>query len=139
MSADQQTANDRIRASWALAAADAGRTGRVFYSNLFRVDPSTKPLFVGDLDLQARKLTQTLTFIVDHLDDTDTLMPAAADLARRHVRYGVSAAQYASVGQALIETFRQVLGPAFTDEDEAAWVTTYNTLAGAMIEAAYDT
>lgn len=128
---------DRIRATWALAATDADRTAQIFYANLFRLDRSTKPLFVGDLRLQGRKLTQTLTFIVDNLENHDALIPAAVDLAKRHVEYGVLAAQYASVGGALIETFKQLLGGMFTAEDEAAWITVYQGLSGAMIEAAY--
>ncbi len=128
---------ERIRASWALAAADAETTARVFYAKLFRLDPSTKPLFVGDLTLQGRKLTQTLTFIVDNLEDTDLLFPAAIDLAQRHVAYGVQEDQYASVGVALIDTFKQLLGSAFSAEDEQAWQTTYQGLSDAMIQAAY--
>lgn len=128
---------ERIRASWALAAADADATARVFYAKLFRLDPTTKPLFVGDLTLQGRKLTQTLTFIVDNLEDADVLYPAAIDLAQRHVAYGVQADQYASVGMALIGTFKQLLGPSFTLEDETAWATAYQGLSDAMIAAAY--
>ena len=127
----------RIRNTWALAAADPDRTARIFYANLFRMDATTKPLFVGDLQLQGRKLTQTLAFIVDKLDDPDALLPAAQDLARRHVTYGVSEAQYASVGAALVTTFKQLLGPQFSPEDETAWRDIYGWLSGAMIKAAY--
>ncbi len=128
---------ERIRTSWSIAAVDPGRTAQIFYANLFRLDPTTKPLFVGNLSLQGRKLTQTLSFIVDNLENPDTLMPAAVDLAKRHVGYGVVPEQYASVGAALIETFKQLLGPAFTPEDEAAWGEVYQGLSGAMIAAAY--
>ncbi len=128
---------DRIRTSWSLAAADPRRTAQVFYSNLFRLDPTTKPLFVGDLTLQGRKLTQTLTFIVDNIDDEETLIPAAVDLARRHIGYGVEPEQYDSVGAALIETLRQLLGPAFSEEDAAAWADAYSALSRAMVDAAY--
>lgn len=134
---DKTEAVRRIRATWAMAAADADRAGRIFYSNLFRIDETTKPLFAGDMALQARKLTDTLSFIVDHLEDPDILLPAAIDLAKRHVGYGVTAGQYASVGSALIDTFRQMLGAGFSGEDEKAWVQTYQSLANAMISAAY--
>ena len=128
---------ERIRASWALAASDADTTANVFYAKLFRLDPSTKPLFVGDLGLQGRKLTQTLSFIVDNLEDPDVLVPAAIDLAQRHVSYGVVAEQYASVGAALIDTFKRLFGAAFSPEDEAAWLEAYQGLSDAMIRAAY--
>ena len=128
---------DRIRTSWAKAAALSDEFARAFYANLFRTDASTKPLFVGDLELQGRKLMQTLGFIVDHLDDTDALLPAARDLAIRHVSYGVTADQYHSVGAALIKTMKQLLGPEFSPEDETAWTDVYGGLSQAMISAAY--
>ncbi|MEM6480704.1 MAG: globin domain-containing protein [Pseudomonadota bacterium] len=131
--------NARVRATWALAVADKDRTARVFYSNLFRLDGTTKPLFQGDMELQGRKLMQTLSFIVDHLEDMDVLVPAARDLAINHVGYGVTADQYGSVGTALIETLRQLLGSSFSREDERAWADTYGTLADVMIGAAYST
>ncbi|MEJ6391914.1 globin domain-containing protein [Gymnodinialimonas sp. 2305UL16-5] len=126
-----------MRSTWALAAAEPDRTARAFYANLFRIDASTKPLFVGDMELQGRKLTHTLGFIVDHLDDPQALLPAAVDLAQRHVGYGVTAAQYASVGAALIETFQQLLGPEFSAADETAWRQIYQGLSDAMVKAAY--
>ena len=128
---------ERVRSTWALAAADPARTGQVFYSILFRVDPTTKPLFVGDLELQSRKLVQTLTYIVDNLEDPDSLLPTAIDLAITHVGYGVMPEQYASVGQALMEALRQLLGPSFSAEDQEAWGTTYEGLSSEMIKAAY--
>ena len=128
---------DRIQASWAVAATDADRMSRLFYSALFRIDPSAKILFAGDMKLQGRKLAQTLTFIVDNLEDQDLLLPAAVDLAKRHVAYGVTPAQYDTVGAALIEAMKQILGPTFSSQDEAAWRVTYEGLAKTMVEAAY--
>ena len=128
---------DNIRRTWAIAAAVPDQTATTFYGTLFRLDASTKPLFVGDLDLQGRKLTQTLSFIVDHLDDTEVLLQAARDLAIRHLDYGVTSAQYVSVGTALISTLKQLLGPEFSAEDEAAWGRVYTALSGHMIESAY--
>ncbi|WP_179379070.1 globin domain-containing protein [Jannaschia marina] len=127
----------RVRRSWAQIAGDPDAAARLFYAKLFRIDPSTKPLFVGDPVLQGRKLMQTLSFVVDHLDDEGRLMPAARDLAVRHVGYGVVAEQYASVGAALIETLARLIGPDFSTEDRAAWAETYRALSDAMIAAAY--
>ncbi|MEM6385662.1 MAG: globin domain-containing protein [Pseudomonadota bacterium] len=131
--------HDRIRRTWAQAAAISSETSKVFYSNLFRLDATTKQLFVGDLDLQGRKLMQTLGFIVDHLDEPEILVPAAEALAVRHVGYGVSADQYASVGEALIKTLDQLLGKDFSDEDRMTWAEVYGELSQAMIAAAYGT
>lgn len=132
-----ETDQDRIRRTWAQAASISEEMSRVFYGNLFRLDPTTKPLFVGDLRLQGRKLVQTLGFIVDNLAEPETLLPAAEALAVRHVGYGVVAEQYASVGSALIKTLAQMLGDSFSKEDELAWANTYGGLSEAMIAAAY--
>ena len=128
---------DRIRATWSLAMSDPARTSTLFYSTLFRLDPSTKPLFVGDLELQGRKLIQTLAFIVDHLDDLETLLPAAHDLAISHVSFGVTADQYDTVGAALITTLQKLLGAGFTPHDTEIWTDVYTVLATHMVRSAY--
>ena len=128
---------DCVRRTWAMAATNGEKASFAFYSKLFQFDPSTKTMFAGDLTLQARKLTETLSFIVDHLDDLDVLVPAAKDLARRHVDYHVVAEHYKPVGAALISTFKQLLGAKFTSRDEEAWRNVYTILADVMIDAAY--
>ncbi|MEL7345216.1 MAG: globin family protein [Pseudomonadota bacterium] len=131
------SSHQRIRQTWAKVANLSDDFARIFYANLFRIDTSTRPLFVGDLDLQGRKLVQTLGFIVDNLDAPDALLPAAKDLAIRHVAYGVTQDQYASVGAALIKTLGQFLGEEFSPRDADAWGEVYGGLSAAMIESAY--
>lgn len=129
--------HDRVRMGWALAAAIPERTAQTFYANLFATDPSTRSLFRGDLQLQGKKLTATLGFIVDHLDDPDTLLDAARALAVRHVAYGVTPDQYATVGAALISTLQELLGADFSPEDRLAWTRIYTALSAEMVDAAY--
>ena len=126
-----------VRETWALAAASPDATARLFYANLFRIAPSTKPLFVGDMEMQGRKLTSTLNFVVQSLDDLESLVPAAEDLARRHLDYGVTEEQYGSVGEALIATLAQMLGPMFTSQARDSWVAVYGVLQKVMVKAAY--
>ena len=128
----------RIRRSWAKAAASGELVGRIFYSNLFKLAPAAREMFPEVIDDQARKLLQTLNWIIDHLVDQNTLVPAAQNLAIRHVRYDVKPEHYPAVGEALIETLRQGLGDEFNDADEAAWLRVYSTLSGVMISAAYE-
>jgi hemoglobin-like flavoprotein len=127
----------RIRKNWASAIAARDIVGRVFYENLFRIAPATRPLFPETLDEQGRKLVQTLSWIVDHLDQADDLDAGAEALALRHVGYGVTAQQYDAVGTALIATLQAGLGDDFSKEDEAAWVRVYTDLSQRMISAAY--
>ena len=125
----------RVRKGWATAVAAADQTAQRFYANLFRIAPETRPLFREDIDVQGRKLIETLDFIVDSLDDLDTLLPAARDLAIRHIAYGVQTEHYEYVGTALVTTLRDLLGHDFTAEDEAAWGRIYGALSQQMVEA----
>ncbi|MEL6482329.1 MAG: globin domain-containing protein [Pseudomonadota bacterium] len=126
-----------IRATWAKVAPVAPMASRLFYGRLFRVAPQTRDLFHADMEAQGRKLTATLGFVVDNLDQPEKLAPAARDLAIRHVDYGVTADQYAAVGEALIWMLRELLGPAFGEAENAAWLAAYTALSDMMVEAAY--
>ena len=81
-----------------------------------------------------RKLEHQL---IASLDEEDALLAAAADLAVRHVAYNVTADQYALVGQALLDTLRELLGTKFDPATEAAWAETYTGLSQHMISSAY--
>ncbi|MEM1428325.1 MAG: globin domain-containing protein [Pseudomonadota bacterium] len=126
-----------VRKGWATTALMQDQTARAFYSNLFQIAPQTRALFRGDMDVQGRKLVNTLGFVVDHLDDAETLLPEARELAVRHVRYGVTADQYDAVGAALLQTLQDLLGDGFGAEDRAAWAAVYESLAHEMKRAAY--
>ena len=45
---------DRIRASWAMAAQDPEHLADVFYSTLFELDDTTRPLFEGNMKVQGK-------------------------------------------------------------------------------------
>jgi hemoglobin-like flavoprotein len=109
----------------------------LFYGRLFEIAPALKPLFRGDMDEQGRKLMATLAAVVHGLSNLESILPAASALARRHVGYGVKAADYAPVGAALLWTLERGLGDAWTPELAAAWGAAYTTLSQFMIEEAY--
>ncbi|MBS7790401.1 hypothetical protein KTR66_10355 [Roseococcus sp. SDR] len=111
---------------------------RIFYARLREADPSTAPLFAkSDMALQGHKLMAAIAMVVNGLNRPEVVIPAAQDMARRHVGYGVTRAHYASVGAALLWTLGQGLGASFTPEVEAAWTAAYDLLSAIMIEAAY--
>jgi hemoglobin-like flavoprotein len=74
-----------IRRPWSLAALNKMQVTLIFYANLFRITPNTEVLFKNDLTSQATKLMDTLTFIVDHPDEPEALLPAARDLELQEV------------------------------------------------------
>jgi len=128
---------ERVKTSFARVAPDAAGVAHDFYERLFRIAPNVRGLFRGDMQEQGVKLMLTLRAVVTGLNHLDALVPAAQDLARRHVGYGVEAEHYPVVGEALIETLRERLGGEFTPETEAAWAAAYGTLCDVMLAAAY--
>ena len=125
-----------VRDTWAQIVPIAPTAARLFYGRLFEIAPTLRPLFRhADMDVQGNKLLQVLGFAVAHLDKLDTLAPTVEALGRRHAAYGVEDRDYAAVGDALIWTLQQGLGPAFTQEARAAWTTTFQLIAGIMRSA----
>ncbi|MEM7749368.1 MAG: globin family protein [Pseudomonadota bacterium] len=127
-----------VQSSFAKVVPISDEAGRMFYGRLFNTAPDVRPLFRGDLDEQSRKLMQMLATVVGGLSDLEKIIPAAQKLAVRHVDYGVTAAQYEPVGEALIWTLSEGLGDQFDADTEAAWRRAYAALSGVMIEVAYE-
>ena len=119
-----------ITTSFTQIAPIAEEAAAMFYARLFEIDPTTKPLFKEtDMREQGRKLMQTLGTAVGAIHRLESIIPDLEALGKRHLAYGVSQEQYASVGQALIWTLGQGLGETFTPEVETAWTKVYTLLA----------
>jgi hemoglobin-like flavoprotein len=124
-----------VRESFAKVVPIKEQAAALFYDRLFAIDPSTRPLFRGDMKSQGAKLMAAIGAVVKSLDRIETMLDDLRALARRHDRYGVQEAHYASVGTALLWTLDQGLGVDFTPEVRDAWATAYGLLSNAMIEA----
>ena len=85
---------------------------------------------------QRQKLIDTLTLAVRSLNNLDVLHPALKDLGRRHRGYGVTAAHYDSVGQALLWTLERGLGPQWTPATAAAWTELHGSISAVMLRGA---
>ena len=128
---------DAIQDSFAKVKPIADQAAALFYGRLFEIVPEVKPLFRGDMTEQGRKLMATLATVVNSLDNLEAVLPAASALAKRHVEYGVKAADYAPVGAALLWTLEKGLGDLWTPELAAAWGEAYKVLSEFMIAEAY--
>jgi nitric oxide dioxygenase len=124
-----------VRESFAKVVPIKEQAAALFYDRLFVIDPSTRPLFRGDMKSQGAKLMAAIGAVVKSLDRIETMLEDLRALARRHDRYGVREEHYASVGAALLWTLEQGLGSDFTPEVRDAWATAYGLLSGAMIAA----
>lgn len=124
-----------IRSSWAQIVPIAGDAAGLFYAKLFQLDPELRPLFVGNMDEQGRKLMAMINTAVNGLDRLDEIVPAVRESGVRHAGYGVEDVDYDTVGIALLWTLEQGLGDAFTTEVKEAWSTVYSLLADTMTSA----
>lgn len=124
-----------IQQSFASVAPIADAAATLFYSRLFTLDPTLRLMFHGDLQEQGRKLMQMLQFAVAGLDRIDSLIPAVQALGQRYTGYGIMPEDYVTIGEALLWTFEQGLGPEFTAETRTAWIELYLILATTMQSA----
>ena len=125
-----------VRSSFAEVSPIADSAAKLFYSRLFELDPSLRPLFRNSLDAQGSKLMNMIAGAVCLLDQPEKLMPVVRNLGRRHTGYGVEDGHYETVGAALLWTLEKGLGAAFTPEVENAWIAVYGVLADNMKMAA---
>ena len=121
-----------MQQSFAQVLRISDQAAALFYSRLFQLDPTLRPLFRGDLQDQGRKLMQMLGFCVGKLNTLDEIVPAVKELGRRHASYGVTNDAYQTVGAALLWTLEQGLGPHFTPDVKGAWTAVYGVLADTM-------
>jgi len=126
-----------IQESFAKVAPISEQAAALFYGRLFEIAPAVKPLFRGDMKEQGKKLMATLAVVVNGLSNLESILPAASALAKRHVSYGVQAADYTPVGAALLWTLEKGLGAQWTPDLAAAWTEAYTVLSGFMIGEAY--
>ena len=126
-----------VQESFAKVAPISEQAAALFYGRLFEIAPEVKPLFHGEMKEQGRKLMATLAVVVNGLDHLEAVLPAASALAKRHVDYGVKAADYAPVGAALLWTLERGLGANWTPDLAAAWAAAYTILSDFMIGEAY--
>ena len=107
---------------------------RRFYEILFKREPKFRKLFREDLSGQGMKFMSTLKTIVVALNDTEVLHSELKPLGEGHARLGILAANFEPMGEALVETFQEILGPDFTQEMENAWRKAYLEISKEMIE-----
>jgi nitric oxide dioxygenase len=126
-----------IQESLGKVAPISEEAAALFYGRLFEIAPEVKPLFRSDMKEQGRKLMATLAVVVNGLHNLESILPTASALAKRHIDYGVKAADYEPVGAALLWALERGLGVHWTAELAAAWCAAYGLLSNFMIGEAY--
>lgn len=121
-----------VQASFARLVPMQDAAADLFYDRLFALTPKLRELFPSDLRDQKRKLMQMIATAVGGLNNLDKLVPAVKALGARHSGYGVTAAHYRIVGEALLWTLEQGLGEECTPEVRSAWVKVYGIVSATM-------
>ena len=112
-----------------------------FYATLFEIAPRTRDLFPEDLVEQRGKLVNELAFLVDaataskSAGELDAFVQRARDLGARHAGYGVTGADYAPVGVALVAALRDSV-ESWDAAHELAWTKLFRLISDVMREGA---
>jgi hemoglobin-like flavoprotein len=125
-----------IRGSYDLIRDMPKAVAMLFYGRLFDLDPSLRPLFKNDIEIQSQKLMDTLSAAVDSLDNLPALVPALRAMGARHLEYGVQTEHYAKVRDALLWAMAQALQEDFDPETRAAWRSLLDTVIAEMLTGA---
>ena len=111
-----------------------------FYARLFAIAPELRALFRADLGGQGMRFMGALGAILEHIDNPGMLRPYLRLLAEGHAAYGVEPDHFRPMGQALVETMREVLGAGpgggLSAEAEQAWRLAYDSIAAEMVALA---
>lgn len=114
-----------------------GRDGQLDTVALFeQTRRALRVLFTTDMAEQQVRFALKLTEIVRAMPRLDEFLAQTSALGARHVSYGVRAADYQTVGVALLAPLAAVLGDDFDAPVHEAWAAAYNLMAETMLEGA---
>jgi hemoglobin-like flavoprotein len=125
-----------VQASFARLGPDLPVLATRFYVELFGRNPALSALFTTDLAVQEVRFAEKLAEIVRSMPRLDELLGHTRALGARHAGYGVRAADYRTVGDALLAALAAVLGDSFDPPTREAWDIAYNLVAETMLEGA---
>ncbi|MDA9556924.1 NO-inducible flavohemoprotein [Vibrio sp.] len=107
-----------------------------FYNRVFTHHPELKNVFNmshQETGTQRVALFEAILAYAKNIDDLSPLKSAVERIAHKHTSFHIQPEHYAVVGHNLIETFRELLGDAFTPDIEEAWGQAYQVLADIFI------
>jgi hemoglobin-like flavoprotein len=125
-----------VKNTWSYIVFQSEEVSLLFYTKLFELDPSLRPLFRGNLEEQGKKLMDMLTMIISRLQRLQDIETEVRALGHRHVSYGTRPEHYQTVGQALLWSLENALGDRWTEETSQAWAEAYNRMASTMLQGA---
>jgi len=125
-----------VQASFARLGPELPALATRFYQELFGRKPALRALFTTDQAVQEVRFAEKLAEIVQSMPRLGELLGHTRALGARHAGYGVRAADYRTVGDALLAALAAVLGDSFDEPAREAWEIAYNLVAETMLEGA---
>jgi hemoglobin-like flavoprotein len=125
-----------VQSSFARLGPELPTLATRFYHELFGRNPALSALFTTDLAVQEVRFAEKLAEIVQSLPRLGELLGHTRALGARHAGYGVRAADYRTVGDALLAALAAALGDSFDAPTSEAWDIAYNLVAETMLEGA---
>ncbi|KAA0175585.1 hypothetical protein FNF27_02995 [Cafeteria roenbergensis] len=128
-------ADSRLAASRVVTFYDS------FYTHLFEIEPSCKPLFRNSLKSQGRALVKMIQLAVSLLGtgNVEGLTAQLKQLSARHVTYGVHPYHYSPVGLCILHAFEKTIPEEeWDDEAKKAWINVYSLICQVMIPVAVE-
>ncbi|MBK8767294.1 MAG: globin [Burkholderiaceae bacterium] len=115
-------------------AERVGDPSEIVYRRLFELAPDLEALFVRDTDgaVRGQMLQQVFETLLDLVGSNHYAEVLIGTEWLNHQNLGVPARQFELFFEAMISSFRDVLGPQWTPEIEAAWQSVV-TRIGAII------
>jgi hemoglobin-like flavoprotein len=89
-------------------------------------------MFNTSIEVQSRKLMESLRHTVAMLEQPETLIPVLEGLGRRHLAYGTKPEHYDIVVCAMMRMLADVLDRRFTAETAAVWHDALNFVSSVM-------
>src|SRR6478672_8536369 len=109
---------------------------RHFYTRMFKHNPEVAPFFNAAnqaAGLQQKALAAAICAYAANIDNLEVLGGAVELIAQKHASLQIKAEHYPIVGENLLASIREVLGPGATDEVIEAWGEAYGFLADILI------
>jgi DNA-binding winged helix-turn-helix (wHTH) protein/hemoglobin-like flavoprotein len=119
-----------VRESFARVAPRMQSLVQSTYDRLFESRPELRTLFRRNQPrVQELMVAETLTSVIDHLEDHPWLESMLWRLGHGHRSYGVTKEMFGWLGDALLESLADELGPTWTPPVADAWRRAYRSVS----------
>lgn len=114
---------------------------KYFYERMFKHNPELKNLFNQGNQANGKQqtiLAYAVLAYAENIENPGVLIDALKMIGQKHTSLTIQPEQYDIVGNHLINSIKEVLGDAATDELLEAWTLAYTNLAQIMIQIEQD-